>query len=433
MGVGHYLVQEKNPTTDGIRSVWAVQLMMGILLFLLVAGLALPLANLFADQRIAKIMLVLSIGFLVNPFGSLTFAWLVREMRFEATAIVRTSSNLAGTITSIYLAWTGHGAISLAWGSLATTVINTLGLMLYRPSHFPWKPGFDHVKKVLSFGVRMTGSGLISSTHKGAPEFLLGKLQDLSAAGYFSRGNSFSTLLHRLIFDAVSVVATSGFAKQLRQGQDIREPFLTGLAYVLALCCSFAGMLLFLASPLIALLYGTQWEPSANLVRWLAGAMVLGGPIPLCMSALTGSGQAGFVLRGSVVACTVALPLYALGAYNGLLSLGGAVVAAEGIAALYWLYLTQRVVGFTSHQIAQTLIRSAGVGLFASLGPALVYFMYNQTTQTPLLATALGVLSMIFGLALGAHLCKHPISSEVRRAVAFARNKRLKAHRQIQS
>ncbi|WP_298235077.1 oligosaccharide flippase family protein [uncultured Azohydromonas sp.] len=425
LGAGQYLVQEKELTHERIRAVWAVQLGLGVLLALVVLALSVPASLFYNDTRVRDVMFVLAVGYLVNPFGSVTYAWLMREMRYDATAVIRLSYTLASAGTSIFLAWRGFGTMSLAWGSLAGTVANALVATLYRPHGYPWLPGLREVRKVLSFGTRITGSSLATTLAKGAPEFFLGKLQSLTAAGFYSRANGMVALFNRLVFDAASVVATSGFAKQMRESKDLREPFLLGTAHVLALCWAFAGALAFLASPLTRLLYGPQWEPSAELARWLAGALALAAPVPLCLSALTGTGAAALALRASLLSAAVAVPLYLLGASQGLQAMGAAALAAEGAGTLFWLGSARSVVGFSWSSLAVVAGRSAVVGACASVGPALVYAAYGRAQDRTVTALLLGAAGSAVGFLAGLLLARHPLLGELRRLL---RRKAPEAH-----
>lgn len=89
MGAGQYLVQEKELTVDRIRAVWAVQLGLGLGLACLVLLISHPVAVFYKEPRMRDIMWVVALNYAINPFGSLTHAWLMREMRFESSALIR--------------------------------------------------------------------------------------------------------------------------------------------------------------------------------------------------------------------------------------------------------------------------------------------------------------------------------------------------------
>ena len=155
MGAGQYLVQEKELTTERIRAVWAVQLGLGLALTCIVLLISYPVAIFYNEPRMRDILFVVALNYAINPFGSLTNAWLAREMRFQSLAAMRFSSGLCGTLVTTWMAWKNYGPISLAFGSLASTVVNALVAVYFRPKFFPWLPGIREIKRVLTFGSKL--------------------------------------------------------------------------------------------------------------------------------------------------------------------------------------------------------------------------------------------------------------------------------------
>ncbi|MBK7549792.1 MAG: oligosaccharide flippase family protein [Rhodoferax sp.] len=217
MGAGQYLIQEKELTTERVRAVWAVQLGLGLALACLVLLVSYPVAIFYNEPRMRDIMLVVALNYAVNPFGSLTYAWLMREMRFEALALIRFSAGLSGALVSTWLAWKNYGPISLAFGSLASTLVNALMAIYFRPKSFPWLPGVGEIRRVLTFGSQLTVSTVIDTLIDGAPELLIGKLQSLTGAGLYSRSNGLVQMFNRLFVDAVAAVCLPWFAGKTRE------------------------------------------------------------------------------------------------------------------------------------------------------------------------------------------------------------------------
>ncbi len=418
MGAGQYLVQEKELTEDRIRAVWSVQLGVGLLLSLVVAGMAVPASHLYGDARIRDILFVLAANFAVTPFGSVTCVWLTREMRFGPLALMNFAYAASGAAVSIFLAWKGHGAISLAWGNLAGTVANALTAMCFRPRNYPWLPGRREVRRVLAFGARVSSSSLADTLARGAPEFLLGKLQDLTSAGFFSRANGLVSLFHRLVFDVVSSVAASAFAKQSRESRDVRTPFLLGIAHVTVLCWSFIGVVILLAPMLIRLLYGPQWESSIELVRWLGGALIFSAPAALCTAALTGLGQARLVLRASLFSSAVALPLFIAAGFHGMQAMSAAVLVASILSTAYWLRSTRKILGFSWAELAAHCRHSALVAVATAIPPALVITLWGSAPGQTLTTLSLGVAGAAAGFLAALVQQGHPLFHELQRILS---------------
>jgi O-antigen/teichoic acid export membrane protein len=413
LGAGQYLVREKELDGERIRAVWTVQLGLGILLACVVAAGGTPVATIYREPRMRDIMLVLALGYLINPFGSLTHAWLTREMRYEPIALIRFCSTVAGSVLSIALAYQGHGPISLALGSLGSTVINAAMLLPLRPHSFPWLPGLRELKRVISFGGALTSTTLLWTLAQGAPELLLGKLQSLTAAGLYSRANGLVAIFHRLVTDIINGVALSWFAKEARQGGDFARSFVKATGYVTAVGWTFCLMIALLAHPIIYMLFGPQWVGAVDLARVLAAAMAFGVPVTLCFAALVAAGAVANLLKATAAGTALILILAAPGAWLGLLYAGWANVVASAFIAGLFMWMTQNEIGFEWNTLRASLLKSGLVALCAALAPAAAWVAFGARPEEIIAPIAVGTLGGAAGFLAAVFLFRHPIREEL--------------------
>ena len=413
MGAGQYLVQEKDLTTQRIRAVWTVQLGLGIGLAGAVLLASYPVAVFYNESRMRDIMLVVALNYAINPFGSLTYAWLMREMRFENVALMRFSSALAGALVSAWLAWKNFGPISLALGSLASSLVNALVAMCFRPKSFPWLPGLGEIRRVFAFGSQLTAGSVVGVLCGSAPELLLGKLQNLTAAGLYSRSNGLVMMFHRLVVDAVGTVCLPWFANQSRERGSFVDPFLKATAYVTALGWSFCLAMVCLAHPVVRVLYGHQWDPSVDLTRLLAVAIGLGVPAALCQTALLSSGAVATIARVTVFNGLQSVAFAAIGASQGLVPMGIAMIGSGGVSAILWLRAVSKKIGLPLTGLLYTLRQSAQVALLASIGPALALLVYGPNPEGIVAPLVLGCVGGFAGFTVGVLVFKHPLREEM--------------------
>ncbi|QDL36584.1 oligosaccharide flippase family protein [Rhodoferax sediminis] len=413
LGAGQYLVQERELTTERIRAVWAVQLGLGLGLACVVLLASYPVALFYNEPRMRNIMLVVALNYAINPFGSLTYAWLMREMRFESVALMRFSAGLSGALVSIFLAWHHYGPISLAFGALASTLANALIAVYYRPKSFPWLPGVAEIRRVLAFGSKLTASTLITVLANNAPELFLGKLQSLTAAGLYSRSNGLVQMFNRLFVDAVGAVCLPWFARQSREHGSFVEPFLKSTAYVTAFGWSFCLALVCLAQPVVRLLYGHQWDQSVDLVRLLAVAMAFSVPAALCEVALLSSGAVGTIAQVTVFSAIQGVAFVAIGASQGLLMLGVATIVAAAVTAMLWLRATTRQIELPLHGLLPSLGKSAAVALIAAIGPVLVLWIYGPYPEVVVMPLVMGGVASGVGFVTGVLIFRHPLQEEI--------------------
>jgi O-antigen/teichoic acid export membrane protein len=372
-----------------------------------------PVSLFYDEPRMYTIMLVVSLNYAINPFGSLTYAWLVREMRFDSIAIMRFGSVLGGALVATWLAWQNFGPISLAYGSLTSTVVNALIAVYFRPKFFPWLPGLAEVRRVFTFGSTLTASAFIRDFGTNAPELLVGKLQGMTATGIYSRANGLVQMFNRLFMEAVSAVCLPWFSKQSREHGGFVQPFLKASAYITALGWSFCIAVICLAHPIVRVLYGPQWDQSVDLTRLLAVAMLFSIPTALCGTALLSAGAPNVIARVSVLSTVQTIIFVALGASQGLMALGIVTIFSAAITASIWLRATARQIGMPFHDFCRALIPSAWVALFAAIGPVLSLWLYGPYPQHYVMPLALGGSLGLLGFLSGVMLVKHPLKGEL--------------------
>ncbi|OIR07144.1 lipopolysaccharide biosynthesis protein WzxC [mine drainage metagenome] len=421
MGAGQYLVQEKELTIDRIRAAWTMQLGLGLLLALIVLLVSYPVAVFYKEPRMKEIMWVMALNFTINPFGSLTNAWLSREMRFDAIAIIRFTSTITGTAISIWAAWTGYGPISLAFGSLANTVTVAILSFFYRPQFFPWMPGLKEIRRVLSFGWMLTAISLLYTAYGGAPEMFLGRLQGMANTGLFSRGQGLVSMFERLVMDAVGAVAQPFFSKQSRQGHELGQSFIQATALVCALGWSFLGCVAILAFPIIRVLYGTQWDGAVNLTRQLCLVLSLLLPARMCGAPLIAVGAMRTVLVIVLINTIVQVTLTGLGTFIGMSALGWTLSISALIGTVISLRKTQPLILFSWQDLQSSLNRSAIVACGAMVAPLAITFAYGLQPKLPLLALAIALPGAGLGFFAAARATRHPIWQEVNRLLTTLR------------
>lgn len=413
MGAGSYLVQERELTTERIRAVWAVQLGFGLVLACLIAFASYPAAVFYDEPRMQDIMLVIALNYAINPFGSLTYAWLMREMRFDSVAVMRLSAALSGAFVSIFLAWRNFGAISLAYGALASTVANALMAIFFRPRSFPWMPGLSEMRRVLAFGSKVSFSNIVGVIAGGAPELFIGKFQDLATAGLYSRANGLVQMFNRLVTDAVNAVCLPWFSKQSQEKGGIAESFLTATAYVSVVGWLFCIMLLCEAYPIIRLLYGEQWDQSVTLTRLLSVAMAFSVPASLCYAALMSVGAVDIILRLTLFGAILTVLLVSVGVAYGAFGVGCAAITIACIGSCVNLWWTARRINLPLSALGRTLLLSGKTILPAAIGPMIALWIFGPKPDSLILPLAICGGGGAIGFFVGVWRFKHPIKREL--------------------
>ncbi|MBL0089998.1 MAG: lipopolysaccharide biosynthesis protein [Ideonella sp.] len=421
-GAGQYLVQERELDSNRIRAVWTIQLVTGILFACIAFLAANPVAKFYADMRIEGVMQIVALTFLVNPFGSLSYAWLTREMRFDSLAIMRFSSNSAGAIISMILAWQGYGVASLAMGGLGSTFVGAAMGIIFRPSGFPWLPGLSELRRVFSFSATVSVQSLLNTLSAAAPDLLLGKLQTMTDAGLFSRAAGLVNMFTHLFADAVHSVAFGALAREARGEGQVAELFMKATLYMTTVGWTFLLALVVLAEPLVMLFYGDQWGYAVPLVRWLGVAAIVAAPAMFCGTTLLAMGRSKESLRATAIDTFQRLTFCSFGAAINTSFLAACVVASTCITLAIWLAALRRHMPFRYLRLAAGLFTSGQVALFSTAPLILIAWYTSMVLQLrPLLVLGLCTLVGTLAFLLGLKLCSHPILDDLVKFLTIAR------------
>ena len=130
LGFGQALVQRAELRPEHTRAAFWMTLIMGGLLYGALYLVAPWAAEYFHDERVAPVLRLTALSFLISPFGTVPRSLLQRELDFRRPFW----AGLAGTITSgavgITLALLGHGYWSPVWSMLASSVVGTVALCI---------------------------------------------------------------------------------------------------------------------------------------------------------------------------------------------------------------------------------------------------------------------------------------------------------------
>ena len=220
-------------------------------------------------------------------------------------------------------------------------------------------------------------------------------------------------MFYRLFVDAVVAVCLPWFAKQSRELGSFVDPFLKATAYVTALGWSFCLAVICLAQPIVRLMYGDQWDQSVDLARLLAVAIAINVPASLCGTALLSSGGVNIIARATVLSSLQSVLFVAIGASQGLMALGVAMIAAGAVTAAIWLRATSRHIGLPLRAMWRTLRQSGAVALLAAIGPAVSLWVYGPYPEVLVMPLLLGGAGGLTGFVLGIVVFKHPLKEEI--------------------
>jgi O-antigen/teichoic acid export membrane protein len=420
-GVVQYVVREPELDDAKLRAVLALSIGASWIMGLVVFSLSWAAGSLYNEPGVKHVMWLLTFNFFIIPFGALPMAMLRRNLEFSSLAKTRVLATVASTITGIGFASNGFSYMSPALGGLASTLTTILLANAMRPAGLPRRPAFAGMRQILQFSGHMTVASLVSELAKGAPELILGKVQNMTAVGFFGRATGLIDLSNKLVNQAINAVSLPYFSKVQREGGDLRRAFLNSQAHVSALTWPFFGVMATLAFPVVRLFYGAQWDASVPIVQVLCIAGAVTALSQFIPEVLVARGLSAAMMNMHLLANAVRVGAILLAAPFGLMNVALAMVAASLCNTLVMHAFLRKAFLVTWREILAALWRSAALTALTAMPAILAMAAYRWWGVGIWICfvTAVALTPPVWLAALFA--VRHPLRQEVSIVMGKAR------------
>lgn len=412
-GVSDYLIQEHSLDDARARSAFTINLCVAWLLGAALFASSPWIAEFYGEPGLGKVLQVLSINFVLLPFGSTVNALLQRSMQFSILYKIKLGQQVIQSGMSVTLAAMGFGYMSLAWASVGGMVATVLGCMVWASDYRIRGMGLSHWRDVGRFGVASTSTTIVTRLGLHAPEFIIGRVLGFAAAGFYSRGYGLINMFRLNVIGAIGAVAFPTFAQRQRESNSAHEIFLKSLTYITGISWPFFALSALLAFPIMRIMFGPQWDEAVPILRWLSLAAFVGALSAQCGQFFTAIGRVGLVVRIVTVANLFRIFVLIPAAFHSL----NAVAAVQILPAFLVVFLNYQALfrhtELSMRDMIDALRPSLMVTFCAMLAPLLVYWLMTPSENSLWVPFLLSGLGAAIGWSVGIYLFDHPLKSEL--------------------
>jgi O-antigen/teichoic acid export membrane protein len=357
VGTGTALVREREMPNELASTGFWLNCMTGAAITLLLLLAARPAARFFQQPELVTILYFLAISFFLSALATVPMALLSRAMEFRRLALGRTIGVICGTAVAVAFALAGGKASALVAGNLMTSFATLIAVWIFAPFRIMAVFRVDDARRILSFGLHLTGSHVFNYFSRNADNVLVGRFLGSTLLGYYQMGytlmayplQSFSMMLEQVVYPALAVFSDdhvrlrAGYLRTCRLIALVTFPAMLGLAVT--------------AHPFVRLFLGPKWLPVAGLLLVFAplGALqTLYAPINLIFST---QGRTDLLFRWQIFASICYVLSFIVGLRWGIM----------GVATSYAIVWTALM--FPSFAIPLHLIGLPPKTFFGALWP----------------------------------------------------------------
>ncbi len=362
-GLSTASVQRADVTRDQVSTLFWVNLVAGVALTALCAGLAPLLVQFYGEPRLLGVTIALSTAFVLNGATVQHRALLQRQMRFAALAIIDTVALAVAIATSIAMALTGFGYWAVVSMSITPLAVGLTGVWVAAR----WIPGRPRrhagIAPLLQYGGTLTVNSLVVYFAYNADKILLGRFWGADALGLYSRAYQLISLPTDSLNSAISQVALPALARVQNDPQRLRRYFLQGYGVFLTLMIPLAVACALFADDIVHVFLGARWAESAGVFRLLTPTMLVFALINPMAWMLLAIGRTKTSLGMALIIAPAAIAGYSIGLPAGpegvAIGFSAAMLAIAAPAVLWAKKRTTLTVGDLVGGIVPPLVSAA--------------------------------------------------------------------------
>ncbi len=327
MGTSAALIHIEKPSDKLLSSVFYFNVFIGLILFIVLILLAVPIAEFFDAPKVKEFLPILAINFIIASFGVVQKALYEKSMNFKTITIIESISVLVALIIGIGSALYGLGVFSL----IVQTLSGTLLMVILIWTSSKWRPiryfSMTEIKSIWPYTAHLSSFNIINYFARNADNFLIGKFLGSSALGVYSLAykimlyplQNISHVLIRILFPAFSEIQNDN--------KKFKKAYLRVVFFIALVSFPIMTGLMATADILVDVLFGNKWEGLAVILIILA-------PVGMMQSIVTTVGSI-FMAKGNTK------EMFKIGTVNSVVTVAsfmiGILFGIEGVAYSYLL------------------------------------------------------------------------------------------------
>jgi len=188
-GLTATLIQKGRDGVDQnlIETTFALSTILSFVLLLFSVLIVAPLsAQYYHVPQVSWLTVILSLGLIAAPFGTLSSALLYRERRFKEIAAVRVAATLAGIIVAAAALIREADAWVVVYQALATQMLSAIGLYYYARWPLRWQLDRAAIRQITGFSTLVFLNDMMVSFAGSLPIVVVGRMLGAAEAGMFA-------------------------------------------------------------------------------------------------------------------------------------------------------------------------------------------------------------------------------------------------------
>lgn len=262
LGMGVGIIVKKDLSDEDLSTAFWIFALLRIGMFLIAFGGAPVFASFFHEPRVADIIRVISLSFLIQIIGVVGNALLNKRLQFKRLFYVNLSMALLESLIALLLVtiW-----IKNYWGLviayISTSICRNLLIFLLAA----WVPKFtfsqESFKYLFRYGINTLGHSITVYFKENIDYLLVGKILGATTLGFYEFAYRIPSLFQTRIALPMGQVMFATLAKVSVSEKRLQSGYVKGLKFISLITLPALGGLAVTSELAVSVLWGNKWLP----------------------------------------------------------------------------------------------------------------------------------------------------------------------------
>jgi teichuronic acid exporter len=310
-GMGSALVQAKELTDTDIRTVFTLNILVGLLMVAALWLAAPYISEFYKQSELILLLRVMALAVFLQQVGAVHASLLGRELKYREVMFANFPGMLISGTVGIGLALFGFGV----WALVAQAIVMPLITSAFLWKFSGWMPHFafsrSSIAKLFPFGWRVAANQLLNAIFNNIYVLVIGRIYPVAEVAYYQRAKSFQNLTTMNILQVFNRVAFPVFSRLHGEESDrARKGYFKLLTVAAWTAIPLVALMGAVAEPMIVLLLTEKWISTVPYLQVLCAIGVFMILNVINVNYLQAKGRADVVLKLSMLAkCFIVINL----------------------------------------------------------------------------------------------------------------------------
>ncbi len=268
-GLSQAVVQSERIGPSQLAALTWVNWALGALILLILWLISPVMAEWFGREDLPGLLLLMGASLLITPFGAPYSGLIAREMKFDQVAQIEITAWSISLVGTIWLAWMGWGAWSMAVGFLLRNIINTLGWIWagrqILPVHLLHTGSLREIIPLLRFGAFELSSRWADFFSNYLDKIIIAKWLGATALGYYNLAFTFLMLPTARLGYVFTRVSFPLFARIRNDSSQVQAFFERSAREIMLVLFPIYLVMVLFSREIVLICFGKAWLPAAPL------------------------------------------------------------------------------------------------------------------------------------------------------------------------